>query len=378
MPRGTKVGVLNRIAPGKIFMWDYATARGGFASERCARPGLLALEDLGAPRLERGGHDARPALGPRARAPRLTTASCSVRAQTSTVGPAPEIVAPSAPSAGARSQRARPTAGTGARGRAGAGGPAGRARRGPRSPRARPSASSAACRALTAASAQRDRRRAAPRAPPRSAPASRGTTSTASRPGGRLEARGAAVGARRRSRRAAPRRRCPGGPRARSREREQVGVELEEVVGGQQARRRIAAALEPRPPESGMSERDPEREAVGRVQRARSRARTRLRRSRAIAQVGLDREAPGLDDLELEVQRERRGERVEARPEVGRATRARGRARRALHLAEHRALDGGDSGSHGTTAPAWSSAVCGSLRPWPVSTQTIRPAPSAP
>jgi hypothetical protein len=40
MPRGTQVGVLNRIAPGKIFMWDYATATGGFASERCARPGL--------------------------------------------------------------------------------------------------------------------------------------------------------------------------------------------------------------------------------------------------------------------------------------------------------------------------------------------------
>jgi hypothetical protein len=40
MPRGTKVGVLNRIAPGKIFMWDYATAKGGFASERCARAGL--------------------------------------------------------------------------------------------------------------------------------------------------------------------------------------------------------------------------------------------------------------------------------------------------------------------------------------------------
>jgi hypothetical protein len=40
MPRGTRVGVLNRIAPGKIFMWDYRTARGGFASERCAEPGL--------------------------------------------------------------------------------------------------------------------------------------------------------------------------------------------------------------------------------------------------------------------------------------------------------------------------------------------------
>jgi hypothetical protein len=40
MRRGTRVGVLNRIAPGKIFMWDYATARAGFASERCAEPGL--------------------------------------------------------------------------------------------------------------------------------------------------------------------------------------------------------------------------------------------------------------------------------------------------------------------------------------------------
>jgi hypothetical protein len=40
MTRGTKVGVLNRIAPGKIFMWDYATAKAGFASERCAQPGL--------------------------------------------------------------------------------------------------------------------------------------------------------------------------------------------------------------------------------------------------------------------------------------------------------------------------------------------------
>jgi hypothetical protein len=39
MVRGTKVGVLNRIAPGKIFMWDYATAKAGFASERCAKAG---------------------------------------------------------------------------------------------------------------------------------------------------------------------------------------------------------------------------------------------------------------------------------------------------------------------------------------------------
>jgi hypothetical protein len=40
MTRGTRVGLYNRIAPGKIFMWDYATNRGGFASEACATPGL--------------------------------------------------------------------------------------------------------------------------------------------------------------------------------------------------------------------------------------------------------------------------------------------------------------------------------------------------
>ena len=40
MSRGTRVGLYNRIAPGKIFMWDYATNRGGFATESCAKPGL--------------------------------------------------------------------------------------------------------------------------------------------------------------------------------------------------------------------------------------------------------------------------------------------------------------------------------------------------
>jgi hypothetical protein len=40
MTKGTRVGTVNRIAPGKIFMWDYAANRAGFASERCATPGL--------------------------------------------------------------------------------------------------------------------------------------------------------------------------------------------------------------------------------------------------------------------------------------------------------------------------------------------------
>jgi hypothetical protein len=40
--RGARVALYNRIGPGKIFMWDYATNLGGFASERCAAPGLGA------------------------------------------------------------------------------------------------------------------------------------------------------------------------------------------------------------------------------------------------------------------------------------------------------------------------------------------------
>jgi hypothetical protein len=36
MRRGTAVGLYNVIAQGKIFMWDYATNRGGFASRSCA------------------------------------------------------------------------------------------------------------------------------------------------------------------------------------------------------------------------------------------------------------------------------------------------------------------------------------------------------
>ncbi|HEX2105146.1 MAG TPA: hypothetical protein VHF51_15935 [Solirubrobacteraceae bacterium] len=40
--RGARVALYNRIAPGKILMWDYATNKGGFASERCASPGLGA------------------------------------------------------------------------------------------------------------------------------------------------------------------------------------------------------------------------------------------------------------------------------------------------------------------------------------------------
>jgi hypothetical protein len=35
--RGDRVALYNRIAPGKIFMWDYSTNLGGFGSESCAQ-----------------------------------------------------------------------------------------------------------------------------------------------------------------------------------------------------------------------------------------------------------------------------------------------------------------------------------------------------
>ena len=35
--KGTRVGLYNFIGPGKIFMWDYATNKGGFATRSCAQ-----------------------------------------------------------------------------------------------------------------------------------------------------------------------------------------------------------------------------------------------------------------------------------------------------------------------------------------------------
>ena len=38
---GTRIALYNRIGPNRIFMWDYANNRGGFAVESCAQPGRL-------------------------------------------------------------------------------------------------------------------------------------------------------------------------------------------------------------------------------------------------------------------------------------------------------------------------------------------------
>jgi hypothetical protein len=46
--RGARVALYNRIAPGKISIWDYATNVGGFASENCARPDATWTERFAA------------------------------------------------------------------------------------------------------------------------------------------------------------------------------------------------------------------------------------------------------------------------------------------------------------------------------------------
>ena len=65
-------------------------------------PDDYSAAHVGALALERRPHHRRPALRPRARAPRPRRRSARSGDHTSTVGPAPEIVAPSAPSQGAR------------------------------------------------------------------------------------------------------------------------------------------------------------------------------------------------------------------------------------------------------------------------------------
>src|SRR4051794_19053282 len=83
----------------------------------------------------------------------------------------------------------------------------------------------------------------------------------------------------------------------------------------------------------------------------------------------VERELPRLLDLQLEEERGRRGEHVVAGPEVGRGGRGadepmpHGQANTARSTAAR-------SFSQLSTAGALERAVSGSLRPWPVSTQT--------
>jgi len=99
-------------------------------------------------------------------------------------------------------------------------------------------------------------------------------------------------------------------------EREDVGVELEEVVGREQAAD-VGRRARPEAARQRDVGADPELERVGRVE-ALEAADREVAAVAGDRQVGDDREAAGLDDLDLGVQRQRGGERVEARPEVRR------------------------------------------------------------
>src|SRR5947209_10220811 len=93
-------------------------------------------------------------------------------------------------------------------------------------------------------------------------------------------------------------------------------------------------------------------------------------------QLGLDRELAGLLHLELEVQRDRGREAVIAGPQVGRRG---GHAHHPAPVHDSTASSRTASSASQVTSPkSWSSAVCGSFRPWPVSTQATCSAPSAP
>ena len=97
-------------------------------------------------------------------------------------------------------------------------------------------------------------------------------------------------------------------------QREQVGVELEEVVGGHQPRH-VGGGARPQAP----AERDLRLDAEGEGARGRQPGEAADGQVAPVAgdlQVGVDREAPGLLDLELHVQRERAREGVEPRAEV--------------------------------------------------------------
>jgi hypothetical protein len=99
-------------------------------------------------------------------------------------------------------------------------------------------------------------------------------------------------------------------------QRQDVGVELEQVVGSHQARD-VGRRARPQPAGERDLRADAELERVGRVE-ALEAAHDEVAPVAGDRQVGDDGEAAGLDDLDLGVQRQGRGEAVEPRAEVGR------------------------------------------------------------
>ena len=156
---------------------------------------------------------------------------------------------------------------------------------------------------------------------------------------------------------------------------QKVGVQLEEVVGGHRAGDDRRGAGAEAAGEWDLAA-DREREVLGRVQRLEG-ADAQVASIPRYVEVGDDLEAPCLLHLDLEVELQCGGEHVEARAEIRRRG---GHAHEpaALHQPSTAASTASRSALQGTTAPAWSSAVWGSLRPCPVRTHTTRSASSAP
>src|SRR5579859_5590505 len=159
---------------------------------------------------------------------------------------------------------------------------------------------------------------------------------------------------------------------------QQVGVQLKDVIGGHQP---------------GQHGRGARTQAAGQRDLGRNLELKRVGAVEALEpphdQVGpvlgdiqgtVYGEAARLLDLDLELERQRGGEDVEPRPEVGRGGRdANQPPAPQAHPGPSTARSIASSvASQGTTADAWSSAVWGSFSPWPVRTQTRRSAPPGP
>ena len=204
--------------------------------------------------------------------------------------------------------------------------------------------------------------------------ASSGTTSTASRPMRDAEARHLAVDA--------------GDEAAVQRGGDVVGVPLE-LGGERRGRRRRARRSSRRPagrrrrprrwcrgrPTSGTSERDAELEAPRGRRAWRSRARTGCAGRGRCAGRSATPKRPVSTTSTSTCSDSAAASTSKPGPEVGRRRRD-ADERGGGSCREEDALDGAVVASQGTTEPACDSAVCGSLRPWPVSTQTTRPTPS--
>ena len=336
----------------------------------------LQLADERALRLERSAQQRRPSRRSRCAAPPRRRRSARRSTRPSTVGPAPEIVAPSAPSSRALRASSSERGNRGARGGAGAGGRCRPRATRSQSPRGEPEHQQRGVRGVEDRVGQRHLggQRGARRA--RARPACARHDQQRLQAGGGSKPCGVTVGA--------------DDEAAEQRGGDVVGMALELAwpapAGRRRARtgdrppavrRRCAAALEPRPPRSGISERIRKLKPSAGCSRSKART-TRFSRSRR-RQVGLDREAgrsprPRARGTAPSAAAKQSKPGPRFAEDAGTPTRTPPTAITPGPRARSRAA----RGSHGTTAPTCSSAVCGSFSPWPVSTQAIRSAPSAP